>query len=222
VITKGSAKPAKSRKGGGVTRSIRKAFSGWWSVLGIVAASITGFNLARNIFQVELADVFAEIAQAYEKLVHAPLLWLFARLNLDAPPAWAIDTGVLWVLIGGVVARTAWVLRTSLKGAGAVTLGLPEQMRSIPPAVFFVVAWLLWPVAAFLLIREPLVHTVARDDSETVLVSSGRLDRPGWPNPGGRLRYAYDLRVVLATQAVVAAVCVLGWFVLNALVELYG
>ena len=105
--------------------AVRPSFTSWWSILGLLAASVSGFNLLRNLFAIQLSELLAAIAANYERFVHLPLRSLISWMHLPQPPTWAVDVALLWIPIGGVVLRSAWVLRSAAhQAAHEIPIGI--------------------------------------------------------------------------------------------------
>lgn len=211
---------------------MRAALSSWWSVFGVLAASVTGFNLLRNALRVEPSALFAEIIRAYDHLVHQPIILIIQMIGAPIPRLWMVDATIVWLFIGGIVLRSAWVIRSGLLQAGEnhhrpminpVWRGLINVRALLP--LFVLSSLLCWPIVVAFLCEAPFVYShkwerVNIDTGERLplrLLSVKRV-RGVWQNT----TYLYDLRIVLLTQAVVATCCVATWFVLNALLRLYG
>lgn len=218
----------------GLLKSVRAAFSSWWSVLGVLAASVAGFSLLRDWLHTPLATVIAAILRSYKSVTHVPVIWLFQSMHWPRPPAWAIDAGVLWLLIGGVVFRSALVIRESLLSLGPAAYRSGPGPRPGIPALYFLMRPRLafplfliscavsWPVVAWSILNNPLMFQY---NPKPEWIEWG--DRPGIEvgrayNPdSGIFLFLYDVRIVLATQAIVAAVCIITWFTLNYLLSRY-
>lgn len=187
--------------------------------MGVVAASITGFNLLRKIVDIGLAQIIADLMRVYQDWVHIPIGWLFAWLRWPEPPAWVIDLGLLWLLIGGIVLRSTWGLRTAslrsrlLIGTHSEFWKLLMTRRAAMP-LFLAVCILAWPVAAWYLIRSPYIHTDRDND----------LWHIGYRTSGGTYQqvFLYDMRVVLTAQALAALACIGAWVAVNVLLNLYA
>lgn len=95
-----------------VTESAVAAFSSWWAILSVIASSLAGFSLVHRILQMELVDVLAEIVRLYQS-IYTPFIWFADIFNWPRPASWLIDAFAIWVLVGGIVLRSAWVLRAS-------------------------------------------------------------------------------------------------------------
>jgi hypothetical protein len=195
--------------------SVRAAFSSWWTVLGLMAASVTGFNLVRKLVDIGLAQVLSDLFAVYQQWVHFPVEWIFALFRLPPPPGWAIDLALFWVLIGSVVLRSAWVQRADAikrKRQVNTTWGrffeaLLEKRIAFP--FFLLVFVVLWPIGVMYFLSHPHLQRM-----KTGSLTSGTTRYPTYT-------YICDMRIVLATQAMAALVCVSAWAVLNLMLSLY-
>ncbi len=202
----------------GLWRSVRQGFTGWWAVAGILAASLTAFNLFRRIAQVGLSQLFSYLAAQWDAWIHLPIRWLVDWLHVPMPPAWTIDVAVLWLLIGGIVLRSAWGMRATNAHSG-VTLAsdfelwnfLCDHHWTLPFFILFCL--LLWPVAMFFMVAAPLVHRYfASKDLEAGIIGQ-RYFRGE--------HFLYDLRVVLLAQAIATVAFVVVWIGANVATKLY-
>ena len=204
-----------------------------------------------NIVRIELSDVLAEIVRVYQVIVHFPVLWVFGWLNWPSPAPWAIDAVVLWLLIGGVILRSVLALRKQALRVSA-SIAPPEarervvkewRLRRLPMQrmlewqgssvmwhvsfIAFAIGYLLlwpWPLRAMLL--TPRIYRL-RDWRYQLdfLVPSAHRRRDKEYDRGSLISEAtflYDMRIVLATQAVTAVLCIAAWFGINAFLNLYG
>jgi hypothetical protein len=200
---------------GSFWQSVRTAYAGWWTLLGVLAASISGFNLLRKLLDIGLAEAIAVVVDAYQRIVHPPVLALVRWLGLSPPPEWAIDVGVLWLLIAGVVLRSAWAIRAATIDEG-VRMGGPSKFWSalmqdrLTLPVFLLLAVLAWPYLAWKLLSAPHVIRYKKSRSFSPRAS---------PAPGRGSEYYCDMRIVLGTHALTAIACVLAWGALNVLLE---
>lgn len=176
---------------------------------------MTGFNLLRKLADIGLAQVVADIMQAYQEWVHFPVQWLFGWLHLAPPPDWTIDVALLWLLIGGIVLRSAWPIRIGALRAGKwvntsfdMWDTLLEKRWALLPFIGFCL--LIWPLAAYFLVSEPYFYSTSES---SFAPSSHRMDRH-WT-------FLYDLRTVLSAQALAALASVAAWVVVNVLLKLY-
>ncbi len=200
---------------GTILGSVRAAFSSWWALFGILAASITGFNLLRKVIDIGLAKILADLLAIYQRWVHLPVQWLFDWLRWSPPPAWAIDLALLWLLIGGVVLRSAWGVRVEALDTWArdndnkFWQWLLETRAALPAFLFLTT--FAWPVVVLFMLQKP--HITRFLGKGINPLSHHRDDK--------RFRYYCDMRIVLAVQALTAAACVSVWVVTNILLNMY-
>jgi hypothetical protein len=199
-------------------RSMTSAFASWWSILGIMAASVTGFNLVRKIALIGLDQVVRNVFEIYEQWVHLPIFSIFDFFDLPRPHSWQIDIFLLWFLIGGIVLRSAWVQRTdAIRNKRHVNTSwgeyfdlLLEKRMTLPFFLFLFVA--LWPIGVVYFLSHPHV----------LRLPSGSLKPSRTRDSGGAYTYVCDMRIVLLMQALAACFCVGAWMVLNLLLSLYN
>lgn len=216
---------AKRNPTNGLISSIRAAFTSWWTVFGIVAASVTGFNLSRNLLQIELSEVIGEIIRFYQSLIHLPIMWLIDWAHWPAAPAWAIDTGVLWLLLGGVVLRSAWPIRLGLhNSAGFLTKHtnrLWGRILYLNLPMFVGLTVVFWPLVIFFMVERPIAFQKEwKAAGRKTIAFSKPLHADQQLH--AQYRFLHDLRIVLASQCALTFVCIAAWFALNALINLYG
>jgi hypothetical protein len=197
-------------------RSVQTAYSGWWTLLGLLAASISGFNLLRKVLEIGLSNALAAVVAAYQSIIHPPILWVVRQLGLSPPPEWAIDIGVFWLLIAGVVLRSAWAIRATtisegvrMGGASKFWSALMQERRTLP--LFLLLALVAWPYLVWMLLSAP--HVIRYKKSRSFA------PRPlGGAIPRGSESYC-DMRIVLGTHALTAIVCIVAWGALNMLLD---
>lgn len=225
---------AQETAGVGFFASVRAAFASWWTALGVIGASVTGFNLVHGLLRLDLSQVLARAVQEYHRLVHLPVLLVLDWLQAPRPPLWLIDASTLWVLIGGVLLRTAWIVRQSaLKArvmrrdsrtpAWALWYALLDTRFLLP--VFILYCVVFWPLAVRHVLARPFVSRHYNGDRTTSFeISSRKLTSGRWLIPGADigLRPSLDLRWVLSLQAAAVIACTAAWFALNAALKLYG
>lgn len=203
------------QESGSATSSIKVAVAGWWTLIGIVAASVTGFSLLRKMIDIGLARVLADLFATYERWVHAPIEWLFGWLQWPVPPAWTIDVALLWLLIGGVVLRSAWGVRRAGLENWAHDKERPfwawllSARVALP--VFLFLTIFVWPLPALYMLQKPHM-TLFRGKGVTP-----RRDRRN----DKTFRYFCDMRIVLVTQALAAIICIGAWVAANVLLKMY-
>lgn len=181
--------------------SARMAFDKWWKVIAVVAASAAGFNLLRKLADIGLSNFFADLTRVYQSIVHVPVDMVFQWAGWPQPPSWAIDIGVLWLVVGGVVFRTWLAL------FGEIAKYRPDFRMSLPTfAALLVLGGLLWPMGLFEVLSVPRVY---REPATGVLQNTHERP-PGWT-------LYCDLRVSLGIQALALVVCIGVWV----LVDLY-
>ncbi len=216
-----------SEQGSALKRgSVRAAFSSWWSIIGILAASVSAFNLLQNAFKFELSAVLREIAKTYYALLHAPFDWLFDAFNWPRLPSWLIDAIILWVLIGGIVLRSAYAFLSAVEEHRDVwerRWVWNEKPRYegfdwirkwiIDPIVFFFGCVVGWPAVVLPLLWSPYIYKS----------SAGHLsihaEKPTYGNYG---ILVCNMRTVVVLQAIALLVCLITWLTINALLELYA
>lgn len=205
---------AREKKSREFFRSVRAAFSSWWSVLGIVMASVTAFNLARNLLpNFQVASVLSHIAETYQSVVYYPLWWILAWFSWPRPPAWAVDMAIIWLLIGGVMLRSVWHMmrQQSKRNAPSPIVGVLMLVYGVGVALVF------WP----LLLARFLASPLAFDDGQEVsLLNRTDANDPSWQDVRGK--FLYDLRIVLVTQALACVTCIMAFLTLNSVLHLYG
>lgn len=222
-------------------KSIRAAFASTWAIAGAIAASVAAFNLVRNVFSINLSSVLTEVAHAYQGLIHVPIGWLVTALHWPSPTPWIIDVVVVWLLLGGIVARSIWQLRKSamshhwffpiadvvegkIKLLGSRTEGFLWRVMLQKPwaaPMLFIGSTVFWPSVVFSFFRWPQVHFFAgtpADSSITMFARRWRSTPNAWP----AVRFLYDMRIVLGVQGLIVVTAVACWFGLNALLRLYG
>lgn len=195
--------------------SVRAAFQSWWTLFGILAASLTAFNLLRKLINLGLGEALARIFAAYQHWIHEPIVWVAGMLGLTAPPAIAIDMALLWLLIGGVVLRSGLALTQSMtlhrKGFASpqapVWTGLLQQKNRILFVLFCIA---LWPFAIGQMLTRPHIY---RHIPRNVIIA---YDKRRYPEP--EEIFVCDLRIVLLTQTLAVAACVAAWIFVNELV----
>lgn len=202
---------------GSFWQSVRTAYSGWWTLLGVIAASISGFNLLHKVLSIGLADAIAAIVAAYQSVVHPPVQALARWLGVPTPPEWAIDAGVLWLLIAGIVLRSAWPMRAAtirdgvrMGGPSKFWSALMQERWTLP--LFLVLSTLAWPYVAWMLLSAPHVIRYRRSRSFAIRTEMG-VNLPRGSD------YYCDMRVVLGTHAFTALACIVLWAMLNVLLD---
>lgn len=175
--------------------SARMAFDRWWKVIAVIAASAAGFNLLQKLADIGLSELFTDITRVYRSIVHLPVDALFKWAGWRPPSSWAIDLGVLWLVIGGVVFRT-W-----LSLFGEIAKYRPD-FRISPPtfAMLFLMGGLLWPMGLFEVLSTPRVYR----DPQTGILQNTDEAPPGWT-------LYCDLRISLGIQAIALVLCVVVW-----------
>jgi hypothetical protein len=89
-------------------RSIKEAlkvFSEWYGVIGFVFAVFALINLCVSVYHIELNEFIGSIRQSYQIVAHTLVGWLFFWLPFLLP-VFAKDAVVVWLIVGGAVART--------------------------------------------------------------------------------------------------------------------
>jgi len=196
---------------------------------------MTGFSMLQNLLSMRLAPILTEMVRAYQAIAHTPLRAIVTAFGIPAPPNWAMDALVLWLLLGGVVLRTAWTARANALKAksrsGGSSHKLWNTLISDPKAgaAFIAFNLLAWPYAVVLLLKHPCVHRTVQTGKDPLLTFYNERLPPGeyaWFARGRsgttEHTYLYDLRAVLATQGAAAIGGTVGWFLLNAMIKLYG
>lgn len=196
-------------------KSAQTAYTGWWTLLGIVAASISGFNLLRKVLDIGLSGAIQAIVTAYQSVVHPPIRAIFTYLHLAPPPDWAVDVGIFWLLIAGVVLRSAWAIRAATISEN-VRMGGPSkfwselmQERLMLPS-FLLLAVFAWPYYVWMLLSNPHVIRYKRSRSFSPRSS---------PDVARGAEYYCDMRIVMALHAATAVVCIVAWAALNVLLD---
>jgi hypothetical protein len=90
-------------------------------------------------------------------------------------------------------------------------------------AVESLLCLLLWPLVVALVSQRSIVHAISGDERGEIL--SANPTRRSGADPsglGGQYAYLYDMRVVLAAQALAAVACIAAWVAVNVLLKLYG
>lgn len=198
---------------GNFWQSVRTAYTGWWTLLGIIAASISGFNLLHKVLSIGLSNALAAVVDAYKAVVHPIVFGLLALIDVRPPPEWVVDVGVFWLLLAGIVMRSAWAIRAATIDGGVRMGGRSKfwsalmQHRWTLPA-FFLVSVFGWPYIVWMLLASPHVIRYKRSRSFA--------PRDTNELPRGS-EYYCDMRIVLATHAMTAVVCILLWALLNVL-----
>lgn len=194
-------------------QSVRTAYSGWWTLLGLVAASISGFNLLHKLLSLGLSEAIAAVIDAYKNIIHLPAFAILEALGIPAPPDWAIDLCVLWILVAGIVMRTAWAIRAAtikdgvrMGGRSKFWSALMQNRFTLP--IFLAVTIVAWPYVVWMLLSAPHVIRYKRSRSFA--------PRDSQELPRGS-EYFCDMRIVLATHATTAVVCILCWAIANVL-----
>ncbi len=199
---------------GNFWQSVRTAYAGWWTLLGLLAASISGFNLLHKVLSIGLSAALSAIVDAYKAAVHPLVFGLAALLRIEPPPEWAIDIGVLWLLVAGIVLRSAWAIRAATITSN-VRMGGPSRFWShlmqSPSALplFILVGFVGWPYVSWMLLSQPHLIRYKKSRSFAPRGSPDALPRGS--------EYYCDMRVVLGTHAITAIACILLWALLNVL-----
>jgi hypothetical protein len=130
-----------------IRRGFLNAYRDWAKVLGVVAGVAATFKLLHRLYQFPLADVFKDFVALYQSCVTTPIRYVLATLGLHLPEI-AVDGLVVWILIGGLFARTYhhYVFNSHL----AIDIWVWGLM---------VIAW---PFAVPLLVREPYLYTYTK------------------------------------------------------------
>ena len=89
-------------------QSASEALKGWWTVFGILATSVTIYNLLNNTFHFNVPQVLAAVLDGYRKVFHFPFRMCELLFSISIHPI-IKDAIVLW-LIGA-----AATLRANLK-----------------------------------------------------------------------------------------------------------
>lgn len=179
--------------------SARMAFDKWWKVIAVIAASAAGFNLLQRLADIGLSKLFTDITRVYQSIVHVPVDTLFHWAGWAQPPSWAIDVGVLWLVIGGVVFRT-W-----LSLFGEISKYQPD-FRISPQtfAMLLLMGGMLWPMGLIEVLSTPRVYR----DPTTGILQNTHARPPGWT-------LYCDLRVSLGIQAIALATCIAAWVLID-------
>ncbi|MGE0739742.1 MAG: hypothetical protein AB7O98_00245 [Hyphomonadaceae bacterium] len=198
-------------------QSVRTAYSGWWTLLGLLAASVSGFNLLRKLLDIGLAEALQLIVHAYQSVVYPPILALVRLMDIAPPPEWLMDIGVFWLLIAGVVLRSAWAIRAAtirdgvrMGGTSKFWSSLMQERLTLP--IFLLLALIAWPYMVWMLLSAPHVIRYKRSRSFAPRTQLGET------LPRGS-EYYCDMRVVLGTHALTAIACVAAWGALNVLLH---
>ncbi|MEZ5939645.1 MAG: hypothetical protein R3C52_15710, partial [Hyphomonadaceae bacterium] len=132
---------------------MKTAFNNWWTVAGIIAASVTGFNLLRRFADIGLTTVLADLFDMYQHWIHFPVIKLFDLFSWPHPPSWAIDLVLLWILVAGVLTRT-W-----LSMFGEISKYRDDYKVDFQTYLkIFLHTWLLMPVAVLGILHSPSVY----------------------------------------------------------------
>lgn len=201
-----------------LSTSLNFAFRGWIAKVALVVSTLAAINFATRLLNVGISLTLMSMLQWYRDIAHGLIdlfLWFLPwRLSLMTK-----DAITLWIMLGGLVARTSTYLR-SAEIESQVNLrhhymGDPDAMasrrkrRELPMvAASAIVAW---PVLVLNYIYRPYVYW-ARSFSSYFRVrthSSEALSKFD--------RYRFDMRIVLAIYAVTLLGAVGSFFILNAL-----
>ena len=89
-------------------RSIKEAlkiFMEWYGVIGFVFGVFAIINLCVSIYHIDLNEFIRSISRSYQIIAHTFVGWLFFWLPFSLP-TFAKDVVVIWLIVGGAVART--------------------------------------------------------------------------------------------------------------------
>ena len=196
--------------------TFRYALSDWIAIVSVVVSSFAGINLIVKLFDVGLISILESALYWYREIAHGLIDYVFWFLKYRLPPV-IKDFITLWVLIGGLVARTNAFLRAEeidfqiIDGPHdrAIRRRRRRKIMELPPIVCRSIA--IWPYEIFFQIRVPYVYWAhkfgrffrARSDILSVV---GKYDR-----------YRFDLRVLLAVYAGCLVASTLIFFFFNAM-----
>lgn len=211
--------------------SLRAAFGSWWVIIGIIASSITSFRLLLGVTHIHLAYVAAYIVAQYHALVHIPVWWIFHWVHLPKPSEWLIDAVALWLLIGAVILRSAYTIRSGVNKNAlcSISVSAPRSWNhtlggrwTLP--VFLIVCGGFWPLALWLLVATPIVVETPRHGIVLLSVRDVPNRKRRWVSSGRRSdgSYVYDMRVVLVMQTAAVVFSASLWVAWNALETIYG
>lgn len=145
---------------GTLSRDFGAAYGGLAKVLGIALGAVAIFNWLMRAFTLSPSSIFEALLAAYHQLFDPLFEVLFGWLPFAIPPEWK-DGLVLWVVLGGGVARSLWILRqtqieTEDTDESESSLLLPKNL--ILFALVLVVANLLWPLFLPAMFMAPFVY----------------------------------------------------------------
>ncbi len=211
-----------------VSASFRAAFNSWWVAVGILASSITGFRLLINATHIRLANIATYVMVQYHHWVHLPAYRFFQWVHLPKLPDWSIDVALIWLIVGGIVLRSAQAIRGSAIRRDKWVISkfglwnfLLGKWWTLPLFIGFCL--LLWPLAVLFMLAEPYIH---ESEDGGVIPNGLIMCRIGETvKPDGRkcwTYYQYDMRIIMAAQLLAALSVITTWVSWNALSVMYG
>lgn len=139
--------------------------------------AVTSFNLVLRFADLSLGGFVGAIRSYYESLVHEPVGILLQYVGLRFTHDWIVDALVLWMLTGGVVARSASVLRASYTSHDYMVNETQRQWREpwenwledvwiflvarrgvIALSCFWFTAIFFWPIYGVMLWRDRYLY----------------------------------------------------------------
>ncbi|MCB1739204.1 MAG: hypothetical protein KDK91_02465 [Gammaproteobacteria bacterium] len=88
-----------------IRSNVRLAYTGWFAVVAISVSALALTNLLFRYWEVGASAMFSLILTWYRQIAHALLGYLSMLLSLHLSPT-AKDLLTLWLMLGGLVART--------------------------------------------------------------------------------------------------------------------